>query len=110
MQIRFIELIAEEKEKGKTILLSSHMFEEVERTCDRIGIIREGRMVTVDSVENLRERHMHKYTVTLESPEQAVAFAKDFDGIVAGNNVTVASKQSLENIFMAYYGGDKNDK
>lgn len=110
MQSRFIELIAEEKEKGKTILLSSHMFEEVERTCDRIGIIREGRMVTVDSVENLRERHMHKYTVTLESPEQAVAFAKDFDGIVAGNNVTVASKQSLENIFMAYYGGDKNDK
>ena len=110
MQSRFIELIAEEKAKGKTILLSSHMFEEVERTCDRIGIIREGKMVTVDSVETLRERHMHKYTVTLESPEQALAFAKDFDGVAAGNNVTVASKQSLENIFMAYYGGDKDDK
>ena len=40
MQNRFIELMAEEKEKGKTIFLSSHMFEEVERTCDRIGIIR----------------------------------------------------------------------
>ena len=110
MQSRFIELIAEEKAKGKTILLSSHMFEEVERTCDRIGIIREGMMVTVDSVETLRERHMHKYTVTLESPEQALAFAKDFDGVAAGNNVTVASKQSLENIFIAYYGGDKDDK
>ena len=110
MQSRFIELIAEEKAKGKTILLSSHMFEEVERTCDRIGIIREGKMVTVDSVETLRERHMHKYTVTLESPEQALAFAKDFDGVAAGNNVTVASKQSLENIFIAYYGGDKDDK
>ena len=35
MQNRFVELIAEEKKKGKTILLSSHMFEEVERTCDR---------------------------------------------------------------------------
>lgn len=65
MQNRFIELIAEEKKKGKTILLSNHMFEEVERTCDRIGIIRAGKLVTVDSVETLRERHMHTYTVTL---------------------------------------------
>lgn len=40
MQKRFIELIAKEKEKGKTILSSSHIFEEVERTCDRVGIIR----------------------------------------------------------------------
>lgn len=110
MQNRFIELLAEEKAKGKTILLSSHMFEEVERTCDRIGIIKEGKMVTVDSVENLRERHMHKYTVTLATPEEAASFAKDFDGKADGNVVTVGSKQSLENIFMNYYGGEKDDK
>lgn len=110
MQNRFVELIAEEKEKGKTILLSSHIFEEVERTCDRIGIIKDGKMVTVDSVENLRERHMHKYIVTLNSEEEAMAFAKDFDGNASGKNVTVASKQSLENIFMNYYGGGENDK
>ena len=110
MQNRFIELLAEEKKKGKTILLSSHMFEEVERTCDRIGIIREGKMVAVDSVENLRERHMHRYTVTLTNEEEALAFAKDFDGKASGNTVTLASRQSLENIFMNYYGGENNDK
>lgn len=110
MQNRFIELLAEEKAKGKTILLSSHMFEEVERTCDRIGIIREGKMVAVDSVENLRERHMHRYTVTLANEEEALAFAKDFDGKASGNTVTLASRQSLENIFMNYYGGENNDK
>lgn len=109
MQNRFIELIAEEKEKGKTILLSSHIFEEVERTCDRIGIIKEGRMVTVDKVETLRERHMHTYTVTLDSPQEAEEFAKDFDGTADGNKVTVASKQSLENIFINYYGGSDDD-
>ncbi len=49
MQNRFIDLVAEEKKQGKTILMSSHMFEEVERTCDRIGIIRKGRMVAVDA-------------------------------------------------------------
>lgn len=109
MQNRFVELVAEEKKKGKTILLSSHMFEEVERTCDRIGIIRNGKLVTVDSVETLRKRHMHTYTVHLDSPTLAEEFAQDFQGICDGNHVTVSTKQSLETIFMNYYGGEKND-
>lgn len=105
MQNRFIELIAEEKRKGKTILLSSHMFEEVERTCDRIGMIRDGKLAAVDLVEKLRERHMRTYTVHLDSPELAEDFARDFKGICDGSNVTVSAKQSLETIFMDYYGG-----
>ncbi|MDY5278172.1 ATP-binding cassette domain-containing protein [Sharpea porci] len=91
MQKRFIDLIAKKKEKGKTILLSSHIFEEVERTCDRVGIIRQGKMVTVDYIETLRKRHMHQYTVTLSSNQEAEAFAKDFNGIVDGNKVHVTS-------------------
>ena len=110
MQNRFIELLAEEKEKGKTILLSSHIFEEVERTCDRIGIIKSGKMMTVDSVETLRKRHMHTYTVSLGSPEEALEFAGDFGGTACGTEVTVTSKQSLEHIFMNYYGGDDDDQ
>lgn len=108
MQSRFVNFIAEEKEHGKTVLMSSHMFEEVERTCDRIGIIREGRMVTVDSAAALHERHTRSYTVTLESEAAAKAFAADFGGICNGERVTVTTKQSLEEIFMNYYGG-KND-
>ena len=107
MQSRFIQLIAEEKKRGKTILLSSHMFEEVERTCDRIGIIRTGKLVAVDSVEALRKRHMRSYTVTLDNAEVAKAFAEDFGGTRDGQKVTVVCKQSLENIFMHYYGGEK---
>ena len=108
MQSRFIELISEEKEKGKTILMSSHMFEEVERTCHRVGIIRAGKLVAVDSVEALRERHVHPYTVTLDTPKLAESFAKDFDGKRDGLQVTVSSKQSLEEIFMHYYGGEQH--
>lgn len=106
MQSRFIDLVAEEKKRGKTILMSSHMFEEVERTCDRIGIIRQGRMVAVDSAAALRERHTRSYTVTLESESAARAFAGDFGGIRDGLQVTVTTKQSLEEIFMNYYGGE----
>lgn len=109
MQSRFIVLIGEEKKKGKTILLSSHMFEEVERTCDRVGIIRAGKLVAVDSVEALRERHLRSYQVTLDTEETARAFAADFGGNCTGRTVTVSAKQSLEDIFMHYYGGERND-
>ena len=105
MQSRFIDLIAEEKKRGKTILLSSHIFEEVERTCDRVGIIRQGKLVAVDSVDALRRRHVRPYTVTLEDEETARAFAEDFGGVRDGLAVTVTAKQSLEEIFMHYYGG-----
>ena len=109
MQNRFIELLEEEKKKGKTILLSSHIFEEVERTCNRVGIIRKGKLITVESVETLRNRHVHKYSVHLDTPEMAESFAKDFDGVRSGNTVTFVARQGLEAIFMNYYGGEQND-
>ena len=108
MQSRFIDLITEEKRRGKTILLSSHLFEEVERTCDRVGIIRQGKLVAVDTMDALRQRHMRPYTVTLESEALAQAFAKDFGGERSGRTVTVAARQSLEDIFMHYYGGENH--
>ena len=89
--------------------MSSHMFEEVDRTCDRIGIIRKGRMIAVDSATALHERHTRSYTVELESEAAAKAFTADFGGICTGKKVTVTTKQSLEEIFMDYYGGEKND-
>ena len=109
MQNRFVNLVAEEKQHGKTILMSSHIFEEVERTCDRIGMIQKGRMITVASAAALHERHTRSYTVALENEADAKAFAADFKGICNGTKVTVTTKQSLEEIFMNYYGGGKND-
>ena len=108
MQSRFIDLVSEEKQRGKTILLSSHIFEEVERTCDRVGIIRQGRLAAVDSTEALRQRHMRPYAVTLESEALAQSFAEDFGGTRNGLTVTVTAKQSLEEIFMHYYGGERD--
>ena len=108
MQSRFIELVAEEKKRGKTILLSSHIFEEVERTCDRVGIIRQGKLAAVDTVDALRRRHVKPYTVMLETEDLAQAFAKDFGGVQHGLTVTVTAKQSLEEIFMHYYGGEND--
>lgn len=129
MQSRFIDLILKEKEKGKTILMSSHMFEEVERTCHRVCIIKEGRIVAIDSVEELKEQQVKKYIVTLDTEDQAKKFADEYGNIVSiiNNHVTLivqnnlqqlielmnrypvinlsAPVQSLEEIFLRYYGG-----
>lgn len=109
MQHRFTELIREETERGKTILMSSHIFEEVERTCERVGIIKNGRMMAINSIEELRDRHLRTYRVSLETEELARHFAKDFHGSAQGLSVSVTAKPSLEQIFMHYYGGEEHD-
>lgn len=131
MQNRFIELILEEKKRGKTVLMSSHMFEEVERTCHRVGIIRDGKLAVVDSVDALKAAQVNKYVVTFENSKASEEFIKenlaatalahnrvevtvynnirDFIAIMNRYPVTniSATNQSLEEIFMKYYGGDK---
>jgi ABC-2 type transport system ATP-binding protein len=69
MQKRFIDLICEEKQKGKTILMSSHQFEEVERTCERVAIIKDGRIVTVASISHLQEQVRKTFRVGFASDE-----------------------------------------
>jgi ABC-2 type transport system ATP-binding protein len=56
VQQRFNEFVREEKRAGTTVFLSSHVLSEVRRVCDRIGIIRDGEMVTVENVEDLLQR------------------------------------------------------
>jgi ABC-2 type transport system ATP-binding protein len=60
VQQSFYELIREAKTEGRTVFVSSHILSEVERTCDRVAIIREGRLVQVDRVEALRDLAHHQ--------------------------------------------------
>ena len=57
MQNEFVELLLEEKQKGKTIFMSSHIFEEVERTCDRTAIIKDGKIVTIEDMASLKAKN-----------------------------------------------------
>ena len=75
MQSAFIDLILDEKKKGKTILLSSHIFEEVERTCDRAAIIREGRLAAVEDIEKLRQNKRKIVELQFPSADTARDFA-----------------------------------
>jgi len=61
MQVMVLDVFREERARGKTVFLSSHVLPEVEKVADRVAIVREGRLVAVDEVEGLktvRERWM----------------------------------------------------
>ena len=133
MQNEFIDLILEEKERGKTILLSSHIFEEVERTCDRAAIIREGKLAAVENIDALRQNKQKIVEVHFPTVEIAKACAAsmpsstqkgsivsvkikgnmdDFIKQVANYPVTDLDikAQTLEEIFMHFYGGTTDDQ
>ncbi|MED4227016.1 ABC transporter ATP-binding protein [Neobacillus cucumis] len=68
MQQKFFELLEEENRKGATILFSSHILSEVQRLCNRVAIIKEGKIVTVEKISTLQENNYKKFKVELKSP------------------------------------------
>lgn len=65
VQHKFYDLLLEEKARGKTIFLSSHILPEVERVCGRVGIVREGRLVSVESIADLKRKKVRRLTLEL---------------------------------------------
>ena len=80
LQHEFQELVHEEKKHGKTIFLSSHVMTEVESTCDRVCIIRDGRLVTLESVSELTDLHISMVKIEFERPPDRDIFS-DIEGV-----------------------------
>ncbi|MFS8351376.1 ABC transporter ATP-binding protein [Bacillus nitratireducens] len=74
MQKVFIEFIKEEKEKGKTILLSSHIFNEIDATCDKISIIKDGRLISTFIADELRHNEEKTFKLEFDSKEVFESF------------------------------------
>ena len=133
MQHEFYRLIEEVKSDGRTVFLSSHILPEVEQTCDRIAIIREGRLVALEKVAEMKAHALRQLEIHF-----AAAVPKEaFDNLAGVRDVTVqdgvlrctvmgtldalikvaaqfevinvvSQKPSLEDIFLAYYSGDES--
>src|SRR6186713_3357685 len=74
VQQTFYEVIREARAEGRTVFLSSHILSEVERTCDRVAIIRDGRLVRVGSVESLRDLAHHQVELRFDGAPPVAAF------------------------------------
>jgi ABC-2 type transport system ATP-binding protein len=131
VQQTFFAVVREAREDGRTIFLSSHIIDEVDRTCDRVAIIREGRLVQVDRIEAIRQLAFHHVELTFALPVSPAVF----DGIAGVHDVTAADavvtmrvsgpigavlaaaaghglidvvsrEPNLEDVFLAQYGPD----
>jgi ABC-2 type transport system ATP-binding protein len=126
MEVVFRETVLEAKERGQTVFLSSHILSEVEALCDRVGILRQGRLVDQGTLSELR--HLHAQTVEVTFAERAPTLPS-LDGVhveSAGDNalrfevsgsmkpllraiadkpvVSLTSREpSLEEIFLHHY-------
>jgi ABC-type multidrug transport system ATPase subunit len=129
MQQTFFALVEEARRDGRTVFLSSHIIDEVDRTCDRVAIIREGRLVQVDRIEAIRELAFHHVELTFGSPVDPALFERlpGVSDVAArgdvvsmrvsgpiGAVVTIAAQHgivdvvsrepNLEDVFLAQYG------
>jgi len=127
MQQKFFELLEKENKKGATILFSSHILSEVQRLCDRVAIIKDGRIVTVEKISTLKENtykkfkietpsHLEKEHFKVEGVNQLEQDGNTISFLFRGNINSIMRKISeieivnlwveepnLEEIFMHYY-------
>ena len=129
MQEEFLALVAEERERGCAVFISSHELDEVERVCDRVGIVRAGRLVAVERIDDLLGKARRKISVQLtdsasleelhgvpgvsdlqqDGDRVIFLFSGDLDPVVkalAAHHVLdlEASRPTLEEVFLTYYG------
>lgn len=75
MQQEFYKLLLEEKKKNTTIIYSTHILSEVSKICDRVGIIREGKLIKVENIEELSNKNMGYITIMSNDIDKII---KDF--------------------------------
>lgn len=68
MQEEFLDLVAEERERGCTVFISSHELDEVQRVCDRVGIVRAGRLIAVERIADLLGKAKRRVTLEVAEP------------------------------------------
>jgi ABC-2 type transport system ATP-binding protein len=131
MQEEFLSLVKEERERGCTVFISSHELDEVERVCDRVGIVRGGRLIAVERIDELLGKARRTAVVEVADTDALTAGLRAIEGVsdlrVEGAKVsfkaigdldpvlkTIAAHRvldmelthpTLEEVFLTYYEG-----
>ena len=132
-QQEFYQMVAEVRAEGRTVFLSSHILPEVEHTCDRVAIIREGRLIKVDHVSSLKEIHQYDVEITFAGLAEASWFKvagvanvaeaadehtlqlsvqgdlREIIHIASQHNATTMTthEPTLEEVFLRFYASDQ---
>lgn len=77
MRVAFLDILRREHAKGKTIVISSHMYEELETTCDRVALINDGRIVEITSMEDIRNRPVKEFKIEFNATDDYKRFLNE---------------------------------
>lgn len=115
MQAAFFELVTEAVKNGASCFLSSHVLGEIKKYCHRAAIIKEGRLICVDTVENLTKTHAKRVHVVKDDVEESFTFKgqlNDLFASFAGHNISdiTITEPDLEEVFMHYYEGEERQE
>ena len=77
LQQKFYKFLNKQKKKGKTMFFSSHVLSEVDKICDRVGIIRDGRLVALEDVESLKRKRGKKIKLKIKEKPETFKGPKD---------------------------------
>ena len=108
MQAEFFKLIMEYNKLGTTCFLSSHVLSEIKKYCKHAAIIREGKLICTDTVENLTRTNTKRIRMIRDGKEEDFVFKGDLNQLFAGfagHNIEdiVIEEPELDEIFMHYY-------
>ncbi len=125
MQNVFYDLLLEEKKRGTTIFYSTHILSEVSKICDRVGIIRKGKLIKVEDVDSLSDKSLTFVTVKSDQAEEIAAdlglkiISKEDKVVKFANNISddelikkiakyridkiLIEEATLEDMFLHYY-------
>ena len=102
----FDGMVMEARDEGRTVLLCSHVLSEVEKTCTRVGIIREGRLVRVGGVAELKDIKRYEITISFAHPVAVETFARldgvtDVESLSGGSAVRLAMQGAADAVIKA---------
>ncbi|HEX5828199.1 MAG TPA: ABC transporter ATP-binding protein [Candidatus Limnocylindrales bacterium] len=105
MQRAFYEILDERKAAGRTIFFSSHVLSEVERVCDRVAVVRAGRLVELDDVATLLARRRRRVEMRLDGPAPALEGVPGVTGLVVDGTLVTCSLEGDPRPFLAALQG-----
>jgi ABC-2 type transport system ATP-binding protein len=127
MQQKFFDLLKEENKQGVTILFSSHVLSEVQKLCERVAIIKEGKLIKIEKISDLKENNFKNFEVetlskidkdyfNIDGVTNLIVKNNDISFLFKGNINLIMQKisaieianlwieePSLEDVFMHYY-------
>lgn len=112
MQAEFFKLILEYHKQGTTCFLSSHVLTEVKKYCHHAAIIKEGKLIRTDTVENLTKTSAKRIRIVKDGIEESYVYNGDLNHLFAGfagHNISdiLIEEPELDEIFMQFYNGEE---